>query len=341
MTKFLADHENIFERAGAALAPLSRRRGYLKIFKPTTSLRKRVAISLAIVRIILVPVIFLAVYYLFQMGWIVDRIVNTDAPAASLAEQASIEMLEARRAERNYFLLRDDTSVEKNHEAIAKVSQTLQKIREVQPEENDSTTMALNDLLLYQERFAAAVTAVSQPGMAPADRIQTVVRAYEKDLNSLLKGDRYNRRELLIEELRRRVGSFDAQITDSVQAGNPALEKISADLQDSSQSLLTASAAMETRNWDRVQRDHQQARHLIRQAEWALGSVSFLTFLFSVLVSFILPRQVVKPLVRLKEAVDRVAENKEGTELEIGGAGEITQLAESIQHLILRLRHSV
>jgi hypothetical protein len=44
--------------------------------------------------------------------------------------------------------------------------------------------------------------------------------------------------------------------------------------------------------------------------------------------------------VRLKEAVDRVAENREGTELEISGAGEITQLAESIQHLILRLRHS-
>jgi CHASE3 domain sensor protein len=341
MTKFLADHENIFERAGAAFGPLSRTRKHLKIFKPTNSLRKRVAYSLAIVRFILVPVIFLSIYYLFAMGWIVDRIVNTDAPAASLAEQASIEMLEARRAERNYFLLRDESSVEKNHESVANVSQTLQKIRALQPEEDGPTTTALNDLLLYQQRFAAAVSAVTQPGTAPADRIQAVVRAYEEDLNKLLKGDRFNRREQLIEELRRRVGSFDAQITDTVQAGNPALEKISADLQESSQSLLTATSEMETRNWDRVQQDHRQARHLIRQAEWALSIVSFVTFLFSVWVSFVLPRQVVKPLLRLKEAVDRVAENREGTELEIGGAGEITQLAESIQHLILRLRHSV
>lgn len=58
-------------------------------------------------RLILVPVIFLAVYYLFRMGSIVDRIVSVDAPSATLAEQASIEMLEARRAERNYLLLRD------------------------------------------------------------------------------------------------------------------------------------------------------------------------------------------------------------------------------------------
>lgn len=78
-----------------------------KIFAPGSSLRRRVAYSLAIVRLVLVPVIFLAVYYLFRMGLIVDRIVSVDAPVARLAEQASVEMLDARRAERNYFLLRD------------------------------------------------------------------------------------------------------------------------------------------------------------------------------------------------------------------------------------------
>ena len=39
-----------------------------KILAPGNSLRKRVAYSLAIARLILVPVIFLAVYYLFEMG---------------------------------------------------------------------------------------------------------------------------------------------------------------------------------------------------------------------------------------------------------------------------------
>jgi hypothetical protein len=82
----------------------SRIRKSFGIFARGNSLRKRIAYSLAIVRLILVPVFFLAVYYLFAMGRIVDRIVNTDAPAAKLAEQASIETLEARRAARNYTL---------------------------------------------------------------------------------------------------------------------------------------------------------------------------------------------------------------------------------------------
>ena len=82
-----------------------------KILAPGGSLRRRVAYSLAIVRLILGPVILLAVYYLFAMGRIV---VNVDAPATTLSEQVSVEMLEARRAERNYLLLRDPAYVEAN-----------------------------------------------------------------------------------------------------------------------------------------------------------------------------------------------------------------------------------
>ena len=77
------------------------------ILAPGSSLRRRVAYSLAIVRLVLVPVIFLAIYYLFKMGLIVDQIVNVDAPVTNLAEQISVQMSDARRAERSYFLVRD------------------------------------------------------------------------------------------------------------------------------------------------------------------------------------------------------------------------------------------
>src|ERR1700682_3307632 len=94
-----------------------------KIFAPGSSLRKRVAYSLAIVRLILVPVIFLAVYYLLVMGRIVDRIVNVDAPAAKLAEQASIEMLEARRAARKYSLFPDPAYLQTNPKTLTRAKQ--------------------------------------------------------------------------------------------------------------------------------------------------------------------------------------------------------------------------
>jgi methyl-accepting chemotaxis protein len=312
-----------------------------KILAPGNSLRKRVAYSLAIARFILVPVIFLAVYYLFGMAWIVDRIVNVDAPAATLAQQASIETLEARRAERNYILLHDPAYLAANHESLGKTRQILSQIQELEPQDLGETQKALEALGVYEQRFAAAVAAMGQPGQGDADRIQTVVRAYEKDLNDLLRGAKLKRREQLIDELRNRVGSFDTQITETVQEGNPALAPVTAELQSSIQGVLAMLTDLETENWRRVESDHREARRLLRQAEWALSIVSAITLLFSVWVSFILPRQVVKPLISLREAVDHAAQGDNAIELEIEGRGEVADLARSVHNLIVRLRLNV
>ncbi len=309
-----------------------------KILAPGNSLRKRVAYSLAIARFILVPVIFLAVYYLFEMGWIVDRIVNVDAPAATLAQQASIETLEARRAERNYLLLHDPTYLAANHESLGKTRQILSQIQDLQPQDLGETQNALEALSIYEQRFTAAVAAMGQPGQGDADRIQAVVRAYEKDLNDLLRGAKVKRREQLIDELRNRVGSFDTQIAETVQEGNPSLAPVTAELQSSIQEVLRLLTELETENWHRVENDHREARHLLRQAEWALSIVSAITLLFSIWVSFILPRQVVKPLISLREAVDHAAQGNNAIELDIEGRGEVADLARSVRDLVARLR---
>jgi CHASE3 domain sensor protein len=303
-------------------------------------LRKRVAYSLAIARAILVPVIFLAIYYLFEMGWIVDRIVNVDAPAATLAQQASIEMLEARRAERNYLLLHDPNYLAANRESLGRTRQIVSQIQDLEPQDLGETQKALEALGVYEQRVSAAAAAVAVPGQGDADRIQAVVRAYEKDLNELLQGAKLKRREQLIEELRNRVGSFDAQISETVQESNPSLAPVTADLQTSSQEVLGFLSGLETENWKRVESDHKEARRLMRSAEWALSIVSAITFVFSVWVSFILPRQVVKPLISLREAVDHAAQGGGAIELEIEGRGEVADLARSVHRLITQLRQS-
>ncbi len=311
-----------------------------KILAPGNSLRRRVAYSLAIARLILVPVIFLAVYYLFAMGWIVDRIVNVDAPAATLAQRASIEMQEARRTERNYLLLRDPSYLAANRESLGKVREIVYQIQDLEPGDMGETQKALESLGIYEQRFGTAVSAMQQHGQGDGERIQAVVRAYENDLDNLLRSAKAKTRALLIEELRNRVDSFDSQISETVREGNPALTKVTTDLQNSSGEVLQVLSALETENWKRVELDHKEARHLIHQAEWALSIVSALTLLFSILVSMILPRQVVKPLISLREAVDHVAQGNSAVELEIEGRGEVAELAKSLRGLIARLQHS-
>jgi CHASE3 domain sensor protein len=308
-----------------------------KILAPGGSLRRRVAYSLVIVRLILAPVIVLAVYYLFEMGRIVDRIVNVGAPATTMSEQASAEMLEARRAERNYLLLRDPAYLEAHRASIAKTRETLVEIQNLAPSEQPDAQKALDELHLYQQRFEAAVSILRAPGRAPTDRIQVVVRTYEKDLDGLLTQARYRKRSQLVDELRSRVDSFDIQILKTVQEQDPELRQATVDLENSSEEILRRTSELETRSWKRVQEDHRQARHLINQAESALGLVSVLTFLLSVWISFILPRQVVKPLLNLKQAVDRAAEGDCAIDFDIQGEGEVVQLANSVRNLVERM----
>jgi nitrogen fixation/metabolism regulation signal transduction histidine kinase len=307
------------------------------IFWPGSSLRRRVAYSLAIVRLVLVPVIFLAVYYLFEMGLIVDRIVNVDASVTTLAEQASVQMLDARRAERSYFLLRDAQYLQANKDSLTQLKQVLGKIRELVPEQ-DATGKALENVTLYEQQFAEAVSLAEKPGSTAIDRVQEVVRAYEGDLNDLLKQARRKTRVQLVDDLRTQVNSFDSQIVSTVEAGDPTLRRVTADLQASSQQVLQLAAELETRGWARVQHDHREARNLLYRAEWVLSSVSALTLLLSIWISVILPRQVVKPLLDLKEAVDHAASGNYEIDFELRGQGEVVELAKSVQNLIAHLR---
>jgi methyl-accepting chemotaxis protein len=314
-----------------------RMRKTFAIFAPSVSLRRRVAFSLAIVRLILAPVIVVGIYYLFGMGWIVDRIVSVDAPAATLAQQASIQMLEARRGERNFFLLHDAADARENHDSLTALTGILTQIRSLQPDEQTTIQNAQSAANLYQERFAAAVSYLSQPGEAPGDRIEAVVRNYEKDLNDLVRRDSRKSRAKLIDELRAQVGSFDTQITSTLQANDPNLRQVSGDLDTSSHEVFSLTATLETGNWQRVQDDHQSAKKLLHRAEWVLSIVSALTILLSVWMSLVLPRQVVKPLLSLKEAVDHAVSGNYQIDFELQGKGEVVELAKSVRNLITHL----
>ena len=316
----------------------SRIRRSFRVLAPGSSLRRRIAYSLGIVRLILVPVIVLAVYYLIQTGFIIDRIVSYDAPAATLAQQATIEMLDARRSERNYLLLNDSASLQAARESLGRIEQILSAIRDLNPSDQEFTQKALDALHQYRQRFETAVALVGEPGQAPADRINAVVVAYEHDLDNLLKKARYKSRAQLVDALRNRVDSFDTQISETAQEGNPALRQITVDLQSSGQGVLDLASQLESRNWSRIESDHHKAQRLISRAEWSLSIVSAITFLVSVWISFVLPRQVVKPLLSLKEAVDHAAAGNYAIDFEIQGEGEVVELANSIRNLIAHVR---
>jgi CHASE3 domain sensor protein len=297
-----------------------------------------VVYSLAIVRLILFPVIVLAIYYLFAMASIVDRIVNVDGRVSNLAEHASIEMANVRRAERNYLLLHDADDLQANHQSVARLRSIVQEVSDTQPEERATAESMLDQLNIYQNRLDVVVSHLAAPREAPMQQIQKVVSDYEKDINDLLRRARREDRSQLIDQLRTQAGSFDAQITETLEATDPSLHETSAGLQQSSDQFVKLAAELEARSWRRVEQNHHKARSLKRRAEWVVSLVSALVFLLSVWVSFVLPREVVRPLVDLKAAVDHAAAGNYEIEFDVQGEGEVVQLANSVRSLIAHVQ---
>ncbi len=305
----------------------------LRVFAPGSSLRRRVAYSLAIVRLILVPVILLAIYYLFEMSFIVDRIVRVDAQVATLAESISIQMLNARRMELNYFLFHDPHDLQNSHLTIEQMQKTLAQCKRLQPADANAVRQIQEHITIYRQQFDDAVNQMSSMHQTPSQRFQDLVRAYEQNLNALLMQSRRVSRAHLLDALRSQNGLFDSQVA-ALAAEDPALRKATQALQVSSKQILNLSANLESSSWDRVRQDHDDAGHLVWQAEWVLSIVSALVILLSILVSIILPRQIVKPLMDLKEAMDHAAAGNYEIEFDVQGKGEVAQLARSVRKLI-------
>ena len=264
---------------------------------------------------------------------------NVDVPVATLAEQASVQMLDARRAERSYFLLRDEHYLQANRESLTQLRNIFGEIRRLAPEQA-LTREGLDNMALYEQQFAAAVSLSQKPGGTAIQRVQEVVRAYERDLNDLLKQAGRKSRTRLVDDLRSQVASFETQIVSTVEAGDPTLRQVTPALQASSQNVLQVASQLEARGWDRVQRDHRDALHLLSRAEWVLSTVSALTLLLSIWISFVLPRQVVKPLLELREAVDHAALGNYEIDFELEGEGELVQLAKSVRSLIAHVKQT-
>ncbi|MBZ5520741.1 MAG: hypothetical protein LAP21_00645 [Acidobacteriia bacterium] len=286
------------------------------------------------------PVLFLAIFYLFKMGIIVDRIVSLDATKARLAEQTSVEMLQARRAERNYFLLHDAAYLQTNRDSLARVRQSLREIDRLDSGNQNAVQEALGGVDAYERQFAAAVVLLEKPSATPVQRIQGTVKTHEKDLHRLLQRAAHTSRAQMIEELHRWVDSFDADIAQTVEAGDPTLRNITLDLQTSSQKVLRIAADLEARNWTRVQQSHEETQRLTHRAEWVLSVVSGLTLILSIWISFTLPRRVVKPLVDLREAVDHAAAGNYEIDFELAGEGEVVDLARSVRELIAHVQQN-
>jgi hypothetical protein len=120
--------------------------------------------------------------------------------------------------------LHDPKYLDSNRLEVELTREDLDKIRVIEADEEDDVEMASHALALYQQRLEAGLATLEESSKGSGDRIQAVVTAYEGDLDQLLRKANRTRRDQLVEELRKRIDSFDSQIIPSRTI--PSCEKL-------------------------------------------------------------------------------------------------------------------
>jgi len=96
-------------------------RGFARRTKLRLSLRFKITIGLLVVMLLILPAVFVSLFYLSRILDTVDEITEQDVEILRIADQINLKINQARRAESNYQWLRAPEPLEKNRELIREV----------------------------------------------------------------------------------------------------------------------------------------------------------------------------------------------------------------------------
>ncbi len=123
------------------------------------SVRTKVLLAFSVAVVLVCITGGIAFFYIHKFSQDIQNILKTDALIAKIGEEIRIYILEARRAEQNFVIFRDDAFIEENNQSLARLRATLQKGQEVaRKEQTKERYKKIEELLKeYEARFAQLI----------------------------------------------------------------------------------------------------------------------------------------------------------------------------------------
>jgi len=199
-------------------------------------MKGRIALGITISRLIFLPVIFLAIYYIAGMVNATNQIATVDAKVARVAEQIISEIGELRRAEKNYLLLKDPSYLKKINEVSQLVIAQIEDGLFISSSERNRFAAMKAAVKAYVNNIEI-VSQSTEPvkDVAALNQFSNMVRNYQQRIDSLLAAARsFKSQEEIsqsIDEISGEAMSFDRFIVQSVIASEPKRSKLLAELQ--------------------------------------------------------------------------------------------------------------
>jgi len=307
------------------------------------SMRGRIGLGITLSRLIFLPVIFLAIYYLAGMVNATNQIATVDAKAARIAEQIISEIGDLRRAEKNYLLLKDPSYLKRMNELSQLVIAQIEDGLLISSTERNRFARMKEAVRAYVTNIEI-ISQSTEPGqdVAALKQFSAMVRNYQSRIDSLLtvaKGSR-SQEEISrsIDVISNEAMSFDRFIVQSVIASEPKRSKLFEALQSKGDEIAESARLINENSWKKVEEERSHAEELGNRATLLITVTLVVTLLLSFAFTWYLPRKVLQPIRAITRALRKASNGNYDVFLHLSAKDELGELVYEFHNFIDHVR---
>jgi nitrogen fixation/metabolism regulation signal transduction histidine kinase len=307
------------------------------------SMKGRIGLGITISRLIFLPVIFMAIYYIAGMATATNQIATVDAKVARVAEQIISEIGDMRRAEKNYLLLKDPAYLKKINEVSQLVIAQIEDGLFISASERNRFAEMKEAVKAYVSNIEL-VSQSSEPvkDVAVLNRFTGLVRSYQKRIDSLLEvASRFKSQEEIsqsIDAISNEAMSFDRYIVQAVIASEPQRSKLLAELQTKGDQIAALARQINESSWKKVEEERSHAEQLGNRATVLITITLTVTLLLSFAFTWYLPRRVLNPIREITQALRKASNGNYDVFLHLSAKDELGELVNEFHNLVDHMR---
>lgn len=307
------------------------------------SLKGRIGLGITISRLIFLPVIFVAVYYIAGMVKTTNQIATVDARVALLAEQVGAEITELRRAEINYLLLKDPAVFKKLKERSQVIVAHIEDGLDLGSGEKSRFTR----MKAAVKAYAATIEQISQSNESVQDtailnQFAKSVHNYQKRIDALLAAAKKARSQeeisRSVDEISNEAMSFDHFIVQSVVASESNRARQLEELQSKGEEIDALAREIRENSWRKVEEERGYAEHLGNRATLLITITLAVTLVLSFAFTWYLPRKVLSPIREVTQALRKASNGNYDVFLRLSAKDELGELVNEFHNLVDHLK---
>ncbi len=312
------------------------------------SMKGRIGLGIAASRLIFLPVITLAIYYIANMKDAANRIAYYEVKAARFADQAVQDITEIRKSERDFLLLKDPVHLKEIDDKGQKLLHQIENgLLENEPLIDAGEKIKFEMFRSEVKKYLNHIQSLSQT-IGPSSTIANypqfpeMVGSYQKLVNSMLEAAKSSRSA---DEISRSIVevsnpdlSFDRFVIQTLVGSDANRAGLYKELQSRGAQLELLARQISQTRWKKMELERSKIEELGDRATLLITITLVLTLVVSFTFTWYLPRRVLNPLRQITQALRSASSGNYDVFLHLSAKDELGEMVNEFHNLIEHIR---